>query len=160
MRFNVNAIGRQARRVYRSPGTLRAALMASAAVPILVVLAFVIRHGGPVCTVFAGVFVIVAWRCWHWGISVSADGVRVAGLWATRSISWDEIDNFLVAPSFGYPFCAHVLLRDGRKLAALGISTAQPASEAHRRQVQGPVDELNRLLAERRGSGGGGGGQS
>lgn len=134
-------------RVYRSAGTLRAALMVTAGVPVFIVLGLV-KGGLVVGLVIAGLLAILAWRFWHWGIRASADEVRVVTLFVTRTVRWDEIDHFYVGKFSSYPFAAYVLLRDGRKLVSAGISTSQPATEGHRRQVQGPVDDLNARLAE------------
>jgi len=146
--MNLHATLGRGRRVYRSPGTLRAALLVTLAVPVFIVLAFVVKGGAVVGLVLVALLAIFAWRCWQWGISVSAHGVRVVQLFVTRTFQWDEIENFYVAPLSNYPFAAYVSLRNGRKMPSAGISTAQPASDAHRRQVQGPVDELNAMLAE------------
>jgi hypothetical protein len=133
--------------MYRSAGTLRAAILATAVPPAFIVLGLV-KGGLIVAFVLAGLLAVLAWRIWHWGIRVRADGVQVVTLLVTRTVRWDEIEKFYVGKFSSYPFAAYVLLRDGRKLVSAGISTSQPGTEGHRRQVQGPVDELNAMLAD------------
>lgn len=135
--------------MYRSAGTSRAALLATCAVPVLVVVALADAPVRVACLVFAGLWVVLAWRFWSSGVVVSADRVQVVTVLATRSFRWDEIERFYVAPFMGYPFCAYLELKSGRSISAAAISTPQPASEQHRRQVQEQVDELNAQLRRR-----------
>jgi hypothetical protein len=146
--LNPPSTGPWGRRVYRSAGTLRTAILVTAGVPVFTVIAFEVRGGLVVGLVLAALLALFAWRCWQWGISASANEVRVVTLFVTRTVRWDEIESFYVAPLSNYPFAAYVLLRDGRKLVSAGISTARPDTDGHRRQVQGPVDELNAMLKQ------------
>ena len=146
--MNMNAFFGQRRHVYRSPGTLRAALINTLAVPVFMGLGLV--NGVVISFVLAGLLAVFAWRCWQWGISASIDDVRVGQFLVTRTVRWEEIEKFYVAPLLNSPSAAYVLLRDGRTLPTAGISAARPATDARRRRVQDPVDELNAMLAERR----------
>jgi hypothetical protein len=95
---------------------------------------------------------LLTWCLWRQGIRVGSDGVQVIGLVRSRSVRWEEIDRFVVAPAAGYPFIGHVLLRSGGDLWTFGLSAAGwPRTERRRLQVERPIEELNRALAEWRG---------
>jgi hypothetical protein len=132
--------------MYRSAGTLRAALATTVAVPVFAVLGLV-QGDVAVGFVLAGLLAIMAWRNWQWGISASADDVRVGQFFVTRTVRWEEIEAFYVAPLMNSPAAGWVRLNDGRELPTFGISTARPLTDRRRTQVQVPVDELNATLA-------------
>jgi hypothetical protein len=140
-----------ATRVYRANSALRASILATLAIPGFVIAGLLASGVIVVCFAFAALFVVFAWRCWQWGIKVNADNVQVTNLFGSRSFRWDEIDEFYVAPFWGYPYCAIVRPKVGQPVPALGISTAKPATKRRLKQVQGPVDELNDLLRARAG---------
>lgn len=99
----------------------------------------------------APLFLLMTWRIWVTGIHVEASGIKVVGFLLSRRFSWQEIDHFAVLPLGGYPYVGHVVLRSGRQVGTYGIGAPgrpQSKAEQFRRQVQGPVDELNQLLAE------------
>jgi hypothetical protein len=104
----------------------------------------------------APLLLVMSWRAWTAGIHVEADGVKVVGFLLSRRFRWEEIDRFEVLPLGGYPYVGHVVLRDGRHVGTYGIGApVRPKSKAEqfRLQVQRPVDELNQLLVDRRGTG-------
>lgn len=99
----------------------------------------------------------MTWRAWVIGIHAGMNGVKVVGFVFTKRFRWDEIDHFAVLPLGGYPYVGHVVLTDGRRVGTFGLSSAgSPASDAqaekYRLQVQGPVDELNQVLAMHKGA--------
>jgi hypothetical protein len=102
----------------------------------------------------APVMAIVAWRCWTAGIHIEAAGVKVVGILLSKRFSWGEIDHFAVLPFGTNPYVGHCILRSGRSVPCLGISAAaNPETERRRRQVEKPIDKLNRTLEAWRASG-------
>jgi hypothetical protein len=144
------------RRVYRSIATIRAAIGCSAATIGFCVLAALPGDSRGLGFVLAPLLLIMSYRAWTAGIHVEADGVKVVGFLLSRRFRWDEIDHFEVLPLGRYPYVGHVVLRDGTRVGTYGIGApARPKSKAEqfRLQVQRPVDELNQVLADRRGTG-------
>ena len=140
-------------RMYRSAGTSRAMYEAALLVVALLALAVLSSSARVVAIVLLVLALMVLWRIAGWGIKASSTGIKVGWLIGSRTVSWGEIDSFTVLPSGSYPWVGHVVLRDGRKLACLGVSSAgRPRTDARRLQVQGPVDALNELLRQRRGA--------
>lgn len=141
------------RRVYRSTSTARWAVATSVATIGFCVLAAVPGSSQGLGFVLAPLCLLMSWRIWVTGIHVEAGGIKVVGFLLSRRFRWDEIDHFAVLPLGGYPYVGHVVLRDGRKVGTYGIGApGRPKSKAEqfRLQVQGPVDELNQVLVERR----------
>jgi len=132
----------------RSVGTLRGAVAASTGTLGCIALA-VFGKAPVVGAAFAVVFLLMGWRFWLAGIRVGPDGVRMVGLLGvSRRAPWDSVDHFAVGPFRGYRYVAHVVLRDGRDFACIGISAANgPNAERRRLEVQRPVDDLNTTLA-------------
>jgi hypothetical protein len=141
------------RRLVRSVGTLRGAV--AAGVVTLGCIALAAFGQDPVVGAAFGVVVLVmSWRFWLAGIRVGPKGVRIVGLLgASHAVPWGSIDHFAVGPFRGYRYVAHVVLRDGREFACLGISAANGPNPARRRlEVERPVDGLNTTLAAWRAS--------
>jgi hypothetical protein len=86
------------------------------------------------------------------GIRAVADGVVVATFVGSRHFVWSEVDRFAVMPLGRYPYVGYVVLRDGRKFGTFGLSTSVRQNEDNRLRVQGPIDELNQILEQHRGS--------
>ena len=142
-------------RLVRSVGTLRGAVAATAGTLGCIALA-AFGKAPVVGTIFAAVFLLMSWRFWLAGIRVGPDGVRIVGLLgAPRRVPWESVDHFALGPFRGYRYVAHVVLRDGRHCACIGISAANgPNVERRRVEVQRPVDDLNATLAAWRTSAG------
>jgi hypothetical protein len=140
-------------RTVRSISAVRGAAVSAGATCVFLVLG--VLPGGPhwVWLALTPFMVLLTWCLWRAGIRIEADGVRVIGLIGSRSVRWEEIDRFAVAPAAGYPFIGHVFLRGGRDLWTFGLSAAGwPRSERRRLQVERPIQELNEALAEWRAS--------
>lgn len=135
-------------RIYRTAGTVRAAIGATAAVPVLLLLGATTGGANVVWFIFAPLVAVLAWRCWKLGIRTARDGVQIVGFFASRRVSWIQVERFAVEPLGSYPFVAHVVLRNGDHLPCLGLSSAaRPNPDKKRLLVQEPVDKLNQLLA-------------
>lgn len=105
----------------------------------------------PIGYVGAPLLLLLAWRLWIAGIHTDNGGVSVVGFLSSKRFTWDEIDHFAVLPFGQYPYVGHVVLRDGRHVPSLAIaSPARPRSERLRVEVERPIDDLNRVLAQRR----------
>lgn len=87
------------------------------------------------------------------GIRVGSEGVKIATLFLTKSVTWPQVDHFAVLPIGRYPYVGHVVLRDGRKLGTFGLATSVRKSERNRLQIQRQVDQLTKILADERLSG-------
>jgi hypothetical protein len=131
---------------------LRGTLVAASTTALFILLAALPGRGHWAWLAAAALMALLTWSLRRMGICIEADGVRVIALFWSRSVRWEQIDRFVVAPAAGYPFIGHVLLRDGTDLWTFGLSAAGwPRTERRRLQVQRPVDELNRVLAQSRG---------
>jgi hypothetical protein len=91
---------------------------------LFLVLAVLSGRGHWVWLAIALPMALLTWWLWRLGIRVEREGVRVIGLAGSRSVRWEEIDRFVVAPAAGYPFIGHVLLRNGGDLWTFGLSAA------------------------------------
>ena len=138
-------------RTYRSPGTLWAAIGVTAGGLVFVAVAAASSSGRVAGAVIAAIALLVAWRIWVSGIRVDDRGVTIGTTLSSRRFAWSEVDRFTVMPLGRYPYVGYVVLRDGRKFGTFGLSSSVRRSEKNRLQVQGRIDELNRLLAGRRG---------
>jgi hypothetical protein len=107
-------------------------------------------RGNVVAAVVAGLLALLAWRMAMVGIRVRTDGVVIAATFLSRSVPWQDVDRFAVLPPGRFPYVGHVVLRNGGKLGTYGLSTSARRTESNRLRVQRPVDELNRILADRR----------
>jgi hypothetical protein len=139
-------------RVYRSPGTRWAAVGGTAVGAVLLVIAATGVRGWVAVLVGGILMLLLAWRMWMVGIRVLADGVVVATVVGSRRFVWSEVDRFAVMALGRSPHVGYAVLRDGRKYGTFGLSTSVRQTEANRLRVQGPVDELNQILEQHRGS--------
>jgi hypothetical protein len=136
-------------RTVRSVGAVRGVVGGVGCTVLFVVLGVSPGRGHWLWLAGALFMALLTWWLGRLGIRIEADGVRVIGLVGSRSVRWEEIDRFVVAPAAGYPFIGHVLLRSGGDLWTYGLSAAGwPRTEGKRRQVERPIEELNRALAE------------
>jgi hypothetical protein len=114
------------------------------------------RGGGgeiPAC-ICAGVLLLATWRAAMAGIHVGSGGVKVVGALTTKRVRWEQIEHFTIGPRGVYPCTGHVILRDGRDLWSWGLDAGRRPTAASRKQVEEPIAELNRLLAEQQASSG------
>jgi hypothetical protein len=137
---------------YRSPGTLWAAVGGTTVAVVLLAIAATGVRGWVAVLVGGIAMLLLAWRMWMVGIRALADSVVVATFVGSRRFAWSEVDRFAVMPLGRYPYVGYVVLRDGRKFGTFGLSTSVRQNEKNRRRVQGPVDELNQVLEQHRGS--------
>lgn len=136
-------------RTVRSAGAVRGVIIGAAGTTLFLVLGVLPESGHWTWLAAALPMALLTWCLWRLGIRIEADGVRVIGLGRSRSVRWEEIDRFVVAPAAGYPFIGHVLLRSGGDLWTFGLSAAGwSRTERRRLQVERPIEELNRALAE------------
>ena len=136
-------------RTVRSVGAVRGVIGGAGSTALFLVLAVLSGRGHWVWLAIALLMALLTWWLWRLGIRIEPDGVRVIGLAGSRSVRWEHIDRFVVAPAAGYPFIGHVLLRNGGDLWTFGLSAAGwPRTEGRRLQVERPIGELNRALAE------------
>jgi hypothetical protein len=138
--------------VYGSVSTFCAAVGATLAALLTVLLGFVTASTHIVWYLASLLCALVAWRCWEWGIHTRPDGIRVVGLFTSHAVEWHQIDHFAVLPLGRYGPVAHVVPMRGRPLPALGVSwTGIPRRRQDRREhLQQTVDELNHVLDEHR----------
>jgi hypothetical protein len=135
------------RRVYRSPSTIRGAIIATAGLIGVGVLAALPGRGQIVGFIFLAPWLVGTWRSWTLGVHVEADGVKVVGLVLSKRIRWEDIDHFAVLPAGNYPYVGQIIRRDGGPpMPVLGLAAGR--GERFRPGVQKPVDELNLVLAE------------
>lgn len=135
-------------RTVRSGGAVRGVFGGASITILFVVLGVLPARGHWLWLACALVMALLTWWLGRLGIRIEPDGVRVMGLVGSRSVRWEEIDRFVVAPAAGYPFIGHVLLRNGTDLWTFGLSAAgRPRAERRRLQVERPIEELNRALA-------------
>jgi hypothetical protein len=138
------------RRVYQSTETLWAAILSAAGGVAFAVFGLGGGRGAFVLYIAAVLMFLIAVRMPVVGIQVHADSVKVANLLYSRSFAWRDIDHFAMLPLFRYPYVGTVVLRDGRKYGTYGLSTSPGESESKQLRIQRPIDELNRILADRR----------
>jgi hypothetical protein len=143
-----------AKRTYRSSTTLWSAVAGSIGSVAFLVGAITPGTGHLLGYGIPALFVLaLSWRLWVAGIHPRRDGVKLVGILVSRTVPWDEIDCFEVRPLGGVPFAGYIVLRDGKAYGGLGLAAggrfSKPGSPAEQR-VQGPVDELNELLAAQR----------
>jgi hypothetical protein len=139
-------------RIYRAPGTLWAAVGGTGVAAVFLVIAATGVRGWVAVLVGGILMLLLAWRMWTVGVGVLTDGVVVATFLGSQRFAWNEIDHFAVMPLGRYPYVGYVVLRDGQKFCTFGLSTSVRQSEKQRLRVQRPVDELNQILDQHRGS--------
>jgi hypothetical protein len=147
--------GKQANRIYRSTGWLLPACVTTGVTVGLILIAALSSSGRIFGLVLTPFFLLMTWTSWNQGVHVNADGVRIQGFFRSVRIPWKTIERFEVRPCGRYPFMGFVVMNDGsraRPVPAIS-SPIRPESrlEEFRLRVQGTVDELNQLLAEKRG---------
>ena len=138
------------RRVYRSVGTMRAAVLSTAGMVGIIVFAFVRSRGDELLvSVVTMLSILWTWRSWTLGVYTDDRGITVRGVVRSKRIAWTDIDHFAVMPAGNYRFVGHVVPRDGRHpRPILSIAAANwPNPDKKQLQAQGPVDELNLALA-------------
>jgi hypothetical protein len=117
---------------------------------VFLIVGFTGGRGQVAALVIAALLLALAWRMSMVGIQVGDGSVRVATLLLSRRVLWSDIDHFAVLPLGRFPYVGYVVLRDGRKFGTFGLSTSSCKTDQNRRQIQRPIDELNRVLANRR----------
>ncbi|MHB1570649.1 MAG: hypothetical protein ACYC0H_15795 [Solirubrobacteraceae bacterium] len=141
--------------MYRSSGTTRSAAALTVFLGAIVVAAVVPGKLQVGAWVFLPFWLIGTWRTWNLGVHIEADGAKVVGVLLTRRVPWHEIEGFDIRPLGGYPYIGHLVRRDGSPALPI-LALASPGRpkwrmEHFRRQVQRPVDELNRIVDQHRG---------
>lgn len=145
MRMDASATNR---RVYRAVGTTWAAVGGAGGAVIFAAVAWHAGRGQAVTIAAAAVLVLMAWRFWNAGIHVLPEGVKVATVFLSRKVAWEDIDRFAVMPLGRYPYVGYVVLHDGRKFGTFGLSTSARKTEKNRLQIQGLTNALNEALAQ------------
>ena len=136
-------------RVYRTIGTVHAAVAATAMTVGFVVLALVPGRAEVAGYVLAPLFALWTWPAWLMGVRVDDSGVKVTGYLLTKRIPWPDVERFAVMPAGNYPYVGHVIRTNGRRpVVIMGISTGRGKSEKHRLEAQKPIDQLNAALAD------------
>jgi hypothetical protein len=153
VRISLTPDGAPRRSVYRSVGTLWAAIGLTAGGAGFVVVGVTAPRRGIDVVIMAALVLLMACRMWVADIRVGPDGVKVGSLLRSRKVPWSDVERFAVMPLGRYPYVGCVVLRDGRKFGTFGLSTSAGHSEGRRLHVQRPIDELNEILAERRATG-------
>ena len=88
------------------------------------------------------------YRALRAGVVIRLDKVVVRNLWRSREVAWDDIDRFAVAGNGPYTI-GYVHLREGTGIATWGIQGQARFFFKNSSWATGPIDTLNRLLAER-----------
>ncbi len=151
--MSVSPNGTVERRRYRARGVWRAGLLAEIAVVCFTVLAVVGSERAHVAGgVAAALFLVWSIPLWRTGLYVYADGVKVRGIVFSKYVPWSDIERFEVRAAGNWPFVGFIVRHGGRRpISIAALSTpGWPKSrfETFRARVQGPVDELNQLLAQ------------
>jgi hypothetical protein len=136
--------------VYRSAGTRWAAVGSTGGAVVFLIVGLTGGRGQVAGMVIAALLLALAWRMSMVGIQVGDGGVRVVTLFLARRALWNDIDHFAVLPLGRFPYVGYVVMRDGRKFGTFGLSTSSRKTDQNRLQIQRPIDELNRVLANRR----------
>jgi hypothetical protein len=137
-------------RVYRSTQNICAAVGGVVGTAIFIVLAAQGGSGLIPASIFAVLLGLGSWRSAMARIQVVSGGVDVVNLVKARHLAWEDIDRFVAARG-AYGYGGHVILRDGRDLLCVGLSTGRLASQ--RPQIDEPIATLNQLLEARRAGG-------
>lgn len=95
-----------------------------------------------------GGWIMVRWR--GQGVYVDDAGVRVRGTFIDKRIAWDQISRFELRDSWN-GLSAHVDFADGSSVPARALNAGSGVLPSMKRRAQEQVDELNRLVVERRG---------
>ncbi len=140
-------------RRYRARGVWRAGLLADVTCVCFAVLAVVGSGRAHVAGgVAAALFFAWSFPAWRAGLYVYADGVKVCGIVLSKRVPWSDIERFEVRAAGNWPYVGFIVRRGGRRpISIAALSTpGWPKSrfETFRARVQGPVDELNQLLAQ------------
>jgi hypothetical protein len=155
MRITTQGQAHSRRRVYRTNGTVLAAIAVSIGCLICIPLAVLPNKAQPVGYVFAPLLFVFAWRAWRLGAYVEPEAVRVVNPFGTRRIAWGDIDQFAARPAGNYPYVGQVIHKAGRPLLIFAICPAGPGAEKQRLEAQVPVDGLNEALEDWRHANGG-----
>lgn len=96
---------------------------------------------------------VIAVRAWQLGVRVSGRGVTVVSWLRSWQVGWSEIQRFETRGGSFYAAVAVLIRHDARTIPIVALSLSRLAAGSPDRvteQVERPVGELNRLLAQRR----------
>jgi len=143
----MNHGGRARSHVYRTIGTVHAAVASSVMTLGWVVLALIPGRAEIAGYVCAPLFAAWTWPAWRMGVRVDTEGVKVTGYLVTKRVYWRDVERFAVLPAGPYPYVGHLIRTGGRRpIVIMGISTGRGKTEKHRLEAQRPIDELNEQL--------------
>jgi len=136
------------RTIYRAKGLLASGIRVNGALMVIGLLVLVLsRHAQVLGVLLLVIGIVMMWRGYNLEVHIRSDGVKVQHWIGSHTLSWDEIDRFDVSPFEKYPYVGHVILKNGKEVISLGLSTPHKKNASY---VQVPVAELNALLDERR----------
>ncbi len=95
------------------------------------------------------ILVLLAYRSFTIGVSVSDDDVAVRNIMRTRRISWDEVTRFDYGTQLGFPI-GGVYLNSGRFIGATALAVPLLAIASGDSVVKKALDGLNSELAQQR----------
>jgi hypothetical protein len=89
------------------------------------------------------------YRAVRTGVVADQNKIVVRNFWYSKEVAWGDIDRFAVEPNGAYTI-GYVHLRDGTGIATWGIQGQMQFLSKNGGWTGGPIDTLNRLLAEHR----------
>jgi hypothetical protein len=98
--------------------------------------------------VFAAVNLAVGVRIWMMGVYLRSDAVRVVNFHSAKTLAWDDVERFEIAPLAQYRYAAY-LVRPGDR-GRMPIVALTGGRWGGGRAPQKSVDELNEALRLRR----------
>ena len=91
---------------------------------------------------------VVSVRIWMTGVRLRGDGIRVVNPYSAKTVPWDEVDSFEVAPSGQHRYGAYLIRsRDRGRIPIFALASKTMGPD---RDPQKSVDELNEALRLRR----------
>jgi hypothetical protein len=138
----------QARSVFRyrsATGWLSAGL---ALAFVMAVAAVASPKGNLAIGVCCCLMVVVSVRLWMTGVYLRGNGIRVVNPYSSKTVPWDEVDSFAVAPFGQYRYGAYMVRsRIGGRIPIFALASKRMGPG---RDPQKSVDELNEALRLRR----------
>ncbi len=98
--------------------------------------------------VFAVVNLAVGVRIWMMGVYLRSDTIRVVNFHSAKTLAWDDVERFEIAPLAQYRYGAYLVLRgESGRIPIVALTGGRWGGG---RAVQKTIDELNEVLRLRR----------
>lgn len=136
------------RTIYRAKGILASGVRINSALIVAGILVLVLSSRAQIPGVILLVIgIVMMWRTYNLGIHIRTDKVKVCHWIGSRTLTWEDIEHFEVAPFGKYPYVGRVILKGGKEVVSLGLSTGR---KKNARFVEDPIAALNAVLDEKR----------